>query len=228
MPGAARFVMEDMVEDVTERLAFVRHQPARSLVLGDYTGKLASTLPGDVVQADITGWNGAAGTDLERPFAETGFDLIASLGLLDTVNDLPGALIHMRSALAPGGMAIASMTGGESLSTLRRIMLAADGERPAGRIHPMVDVRSGAQLLQRAGWADPVVDSHKLSVRYGSLERLIDDLRAQGMGNCLASPSAFSGKQGWGRALEAFAQQADADGRVSETFEIITLTGRRR
>ena len=48
---------------------------------------------------------------------------------------------------------------------LRAVMLAADGERPAARMHPMVDVRSGAQLLQRCGYADPVANTRGLDVR---------------------------------------------------------------
>ncbi len=106
-------------------------------------------------------------------------------------------------------------------------MLAADGERPAARIHPLVDVRAAAQLLQRAGWADPVVDSHAISVRYGSLERLVGDLRAQGLNSVLASPAPALGKAGLARAREAFAAIAGDDGRLTETFEVLTLTGRR-
>ena len=111
----------------------------------------------------------------EQPFPFGPFDFIASLGTLDTVNDLPGALIHLRGALAPGGLMIASFPGAGSLPALRAAMLAADGERPAPRIHPQVDVRAGGQLLQRAGFADPVVDSRGLDVRFASLASLIAD-----------------------------------------------------
>jgi hypothetical protein len=127
--------------------------------------------------------------------------------------------------LAPGGRAIASFVGAGSVPVLRRIMLAADGERPAARIHPMVDVRAGAQLLQRAGWADPVADSRTLSVAYRSLDRLVADLRAQGLGNVLASHVPL-GKAALERARAAFAAEADQQGRVVETFEILTLSGR--
>ena len=162
----------------------------------------------------------------ERGIARDRIDFVASVATLDTVNDLPGALIHMRRALAPSGRAIASFVGAGSLPVLRRIMLAADGERPAARVHPMVDVRAGAQLLQRAGWADPVADGRTLSVAYRSLERLVADLRAQGLGNVLASRAPGLGKVGLERAREAFAAEADEQGRVVETFEILTLSGR--
>lgn len=222
-PDAARFVIDDMLEDVLERLAFLRHEPKRSLVIGDWTGELVGTLRrggSEVAEAR------PETLDEERPYPFGGFDLIASLGTLDTVNDLPGALIHIRRALAPGGRAIASFVGAGSLPVLRRIMLAADADRPAARVHPLVDVRAGAQLLQRAGWADPVADSRPLKVAYRSLDRLVDDLRAQGLGNALATRAPALGKAGLDRARRAFAEAADADGRVVETFEILTLSGR--
>jgi len=220
----ARFVIDDMVEDLLERLAFLRHEPKRALVVGDWTGTLGAALRER--GAEVTEAEPAEGFDEEHPYPFSGFDLVASIGTLDAVNDLPGALIHIRRVLAPGGVAIASFVGAGSLSVLRRIMLAADGERPAARLHPMVDVRAGAQLLQRAGWADPVADSRTLTVAYRSLERLVADLRTQGLGNVLASVAPRLGKAGLDRARAAFAVEADERGRVVETFEIVTLSGR--
>ena len=220
--GAARFVIDDMIVDVIERLAFVRQEPGEALVIGDWTGALAREL---VARGHEVMRRGIDELDEEQPYPSGGFDLIVSLGTLDTVNDLPGALIHIRKALAPGGRAIASFVGAGSLPMLRSIMLAADGERPAARVHPMVDVRAGAQLLQRAGWADPVADSRTIKVAYRSLDRLVGDLRAQGLGNVLASHAPL-GKAGLARARAAFAAEADEQGRVVESFEILTLSGR--
>jgi SAM-dependent methyltransferase len=222
-PDAARFIIEDIAEDTVERLAFLRHEPRRALVVGDWSGELAGVLRRQGVE--VTEAEASEGFDEEQPYPFAGFDLIASGAPLDTVNDLPGALIHIRKALAPGGRAIASFVGAGSLPVLRRIMQAADGERPAARIHPMVDVRAGAQLLQRAGWADPVADSRALKVAYRSLDRLVDDLRAQGLGNVLASHAPLA-RAALERAREAFAAEADAQGRVVESFEILTLSGR--
>lgn len=232
-PGAARFVMDEMVEDVLERLAFIRAEPGRALVIGDWTGRLAQALQAsgsEVVRADPAPHPAAPdeiALDEEQPFPVSQFDLAISLGLLDSVNDLPGALIHLRNALAPGGRAIASFIGAGSLPVLRKAMLVADGDRPAVRLHPMVDVRAGAQLIQRAGWADPVVDGHALKVRYSAFSRLIGDLREQGMGNVLASRAPRLSAAAYGRAAMAFAAEADKDGRVTETFEIVTLSGTR-
>ena len=224
-PDGARYLIDDMVEDVLDRIAFLRHAPARALLVGDSFGALGEALR--VQGVDVTAVDPATGFDEEAPYAQGGFDLVASLGTLDTVNDLPGALIHIRGALAPGGLAIISFAGAGSLPALRRAMLAADGERPAPRLHPQVDVRAGGQLLQRAGFADPVVDSRALDVRFGALASLVADLRAQALTNVLADPGPPLGKAALRRAREAFAAQGQ-DGRTTERFEILTLSGWRK
>jgi SAM-dependent methyltransferase len=218
-PDAARYLAEDMAEDVVERMGFLRHQPRKALVIG-LDGGLSTSLTAQGCEVALA--DPARGFDQEAPFTGGLFDLIASLGTLDSANDFPGALIHIRQALAPGGLAIASFVGAGSLPALREAMLAADGDRPAPRLHPAVDVRAGGQLLQRAGWADPVVDSRTLQVRFSSLESLVADLRAQCLSNCLARSGPPLTKQQYSVVKEHF-----GSGRV-ETFEILTLTGWRR
>jgi SAM-dependent methyltransferase len=218
--GAPRYVLEDMAEDVLERLAFLRHAPGTALVIGDWTGEVAHALGAQgCTVTEIAPEDGFAE---EAPFPFGGFDLVASLGTLDTVNDLPGALIHIREALAPGGLMVAQFAGAGSLARLRDAMLAADGERPAARLHPMVDVRAGGQLLQRCGFARPVADSRGIEVRFGSLGSLAGDLRAQGLGSVLASPGPPLSRTALARAEAAF---MDGEERVTEHFELLTLSG---
>jgi len=219
---APSYLLDDMVEDVQERLSFLRIEPSRALVIGDWRGALAKSLtaPG----CDVTSADPADGFEEERPYPATGFDLIVSLGTLDTANDLPGALILLRGALATGGLAIMSIMGAGSLPALRATMLVADGDRPAPRLHPMVDVRAGGQLLQRAGFADPVVDSRGLDASFGSLSSLVADLRAQGLSNVLRQPGSPLNRAQWNLAQANFAAAGEA-GRTVEHFEILTLSG---
>lgn len=218
-PDAARYLAEDMAEDVIERLGFLRHHPRTALVIG-LDGGLSASLTAQGCK--VTHVDPAQGFDQEAPFPGGPFDLIASFGTLDSANDLPGALIHVRQALAPGGLAITSFVGAGSLSALREAMLAADGDRPAPRLHPAVDVRAGGQLLQRAGWADPVVDSRTLQVRFSSLDSLVADLRSQALSNCLARSGPPLTK-----AQVSIVKEQFGSARV-ETFEILTLTGWKR
>lgn len=219
---AARFLLDDMAEDMIDRLSFVRHTPARALLIGDGPEALTTYLAqgGAEVVVGIT-------ANPAEPLAGAPFDFIGVIGQLDAVNDLPGALIHLRNALTPGGLVIASFIGGQSLPALRAAMFAAEPDRPAARLHPMVDARAAPSLLQRAKWKDPVVDTHTLAVRYSSLDRLVSDLRDQGLGNALAKPAAPLAKAALARARTAFAARAEADGKTTETFEMVTLTGRR-
>lgn len=225
---APDFLAEDMAEDVLDRLSFLRHQPARALIVGDTAGRLAEALAAGgcaVVRADPVPLPGEQAIDEEQPFPGAGFDLIVQLGTLATANDLPGAMLHIRRALAPGGLAVMTLCGAGSVPALRQIMAETDGNRPAARLHPQVDVRAGGDLLQRCGFAQAMSDSRMLDVRYASLRRLVADLRAQGLGNCLARPGPPLGKAGLARAEAAFARMADADGRVTERFAILTMSG---
>ena len=221
-PDAPHFLIDDMMEDVIDRLGFLRLSPQRALVIGAGTELLIQHLQaqgGDVTAVDPDG-----GFDEEMPFPFGGFDFIASLGTLDTVNDLPGALVHIRRALAPSGMMMASFLSAGSLPVLRDAMMAADGDRAAPRLHPTVDVRSGGQLLQRTGFANPVIDQRPVRVGYRSLSRLASDLRALGATNVLADPGPPLGKTALAKAGEMFAA-AGTEGRTVETFEILTLSG---
>ncbi|TMM49861.1 methyltransferase domain-containing protein [Qipengyuania marisflavi] len=218
----ARYVLDEMVEDVLERLEFMRLSPARALVIGDWTGTLALSLGGgkaQVLEEDVRS------LDEEQPLAEGGFDLIVSLASLDRVNDLPAALLHLRHALADDGILIASITGAGSLPQLRRAMLAAEPDRPAARMHPLIDNRSASALLERAGFRRQVVDSRSMTVAYRSLDRLVSDLRDQGLGGVLAKPAGPLGKAALDRARTAFLATAEDRKRTLESFEILTLTG---
>ncbi|ANY20808.1 Malonyl-[acyl-carrier protein] O-methyltransferase [Tsuneonella dongtanensis] len=220
--GAADWLADALVEDALERIEFMRLEPDRALVLGTGAGELGKMLERKGVRVTVAE---PGSLDLEAPYPVGGFGLIASLGALDTVNDLPGALIHQRNALGPGGVMIANLVGAGSLPRLRAALLAADGERPAARLHPAVDARSGAALLQRAGFSRQVADSWTLRLRFGSLDTLVADLRTQGLTSALADVTPPVTKAGLERARTAFLDDADRHGRVVETLEILTLTG---
>jgi hypothetical protein len=81
--------------------------------------------------------------------------------------------------------------------------------------------------LQRAGFALPVVDSDRLTVRYPTLLALMRDLRRMGATNILSerrrAPLRRATLQ---RMTEIYATRfADSDGRLRATFEIAWLSG---
>ncbi|MBN8832036.1 MAG: methyltransferase domain-containing protein [Sphingomonadales bacterium] len=231
--AAHDFLYAAMAEEMLERLDDVTRNFTRALVIGCPDRRLAQALEarGCAVTCGDPGalWATQAGGVVLRedalPFAPESFDLILCCGTLDSVNDLPGALIGMNRALEPDGLLLVSFVGAGSLPMLRSALLAADGDRPAQRIHPQVDVRALGDLLARAGFAMPVADQEALDVRYGSLFSLLADLRGMGAAQCLASAPPPLTRAGLARAAEAFARSADADGRTSERFMILHGSG---
>jgi hypothetical protein len=221
-PDAANWLAEALVEDMLERVEFLQLPPGRALVLGAGGSEIGRLLERKQFRVTVAE---PGSLDLERPYPFGGFALIASLAALDTVNDLPGALIHQRAALAEGSVMLASFVGAGSLPRLRSALLAADGERPAARLHPAVDAKGGAGLLQRVGFARQVADSWTMRLRYGALDTLIADLRAQGLNSALADSAPPFTREGLARARTAFLADADRHGRVVEAIEIVTLTG---
>src|SRR3546814_715697 len=117
------------------------------------------------------------------PFADQSLDLVLSVLSLHWVNDLPGTLLQISRALKPDGLLLAAMIGGDSLRELREALLRAELEVEEGvspRVSPFADVRDIGALLQRAGFALPVVDVDSLTVTYPSALALMRDLRGMG------------------------------------------------
>ncbi|MBT2185594.1 class I SAM-dependent methyltransferase [Sphingobium nicotianae] len=227
------FLYAEMADEMLERLDDTTRKFARALVIGCPDDRIAQALAarGCAVTCADPGpvWaQRAGGTAIQEdalPYEAGSFDLILCCGTLDAVNDLPGALIAMNRALEPDGLLLVSFVGAGSLPVLRAALLAADGDRPAQRIHPQVDVRALGDLMARAGLAMPVADSQTLEVRYGSLFTLIADLRGMGVAQCLASAPPPLARVGLARAADDFARRAEADGRVTERFVIIHGSG---
>ncbi|MCW3835671.1 methyltransferase domain-containing protein [Sphingomonas canadensis] len=229
-PGHAgfTFLRDHMLEGIHDRLAAVTRSFAEVLDLGSFGGGF--DLPGARITrldpgaafARIAG--GVQAEEDRLPFAEASFDLIVSAGVLDQVNDLPGALVLARRLLRPDGLFLGAFTGAGSLATLRAALREAEAERPAARIHPQIDVRSAGDLLTRAGFALPVADAETLTVRYASIAGLFRDLRGMAATNLLPGTPPLT-RGAVARAAAAFADRADPDGRTPERFEIVYMTG---
>ena len=192
----------------------MRFEAESALVIGDTAGALSFGK-----QAPLGSF------DEEVPGAFEAYDLVAHILGLGVVNDLPGALIHARNSLREGGLFMAGLPGAGSLPALRQIALEADGDKPAARMHPLVDNRAGTALLERAGFARQVVDSYPLKVRFSSLDQLVSDLRDHGLTRSLNTPVPPLTREWLARARAAFDSMREDDGKVTETFEILILTG---
>ena len=158
-------------------------------------------------------------------FQPASFDLVISAGSLDSVNDLPGALIQIRRCLRPDGLFLGHMFGAGTLAGLKTVMLAAHEDSAAPHIHPQIDLRSAADLLSRAGFALPVVDGDVSTVRYRDLWQLVSDLRDMGVGNALAGQRRYLGRDVKERLVVAWRDRASPDGKFEEQFVHIYMSG---
>lgn len=190
------------------------------LVEADLSGRMLSDRSGMRVQAD----------EERLPFSAASLDLIVSSLSLHWANDVIGALVQARLALKPDGLFIGALFGGATLTELRQALTAAELELTGGagpRVSPFADPYDAAGLLQRAGFALPVADVDRVTVRYDHPLKLMADLRRMGETSVLAErhPRPLT-RRVLARALEIYARDfADPDGRLPATFEILTLTG---
>lgn len=234
-----RFLWQHMAGALSERLADVAREFSDILLVGPI-GHFASSILLDR-QAKIThlpllapwtakGANGLMAEDHligndNCSLAPQSYDLIISAGTLDSVNDLPGAMIQYRRLLRPDGLFLASMFGIGSLSALKSAMIEADENQVSPHIHPQIDLRSAADLLVRAGFALPVADSDRIEVRYADWRRLVNDLRDMGLGNGLSGARRYLGKDYPAKLSAAWAAKAGAEEKVTETFCYLQLSG---
>ena len=238
-PGYAGhgFVRAAMIEAILDRLDLVTRPFGSALDLGCADGTLTRALMArgtnvtacDAGAAFATAIGGVQCDEDRLPFASGSFDLIVSAGVLDTVNDLPGALVQCRRALRPDGLFLGAFVGAGSLPRLRAAVSEADassgGAVPA-RFHPGIDVRAAGDLLVRAGFVLTVADGERLEVGYPDAFRLMADLRGMAATSQLAGQRPpWLGRSRLASLAQAFAGQADADGRVRERFELIFMTG---
>ncbi|MGH6664139.1 MAG: methyltransferase domain-containing protein [Pseudolabrys sp.] len=225
--GPATFLLDRVASDVGERLAVVLRRFERAADLGTPTDALRRVL----TASDKVGTVIDVIADEEAlPFANGSLDLVVSALALQFVNDLPGTLVQVRRALKPDGLLLAALIGGDSLSELREAFAQAESEIEGGvspRVAPFADLRELGALLQRAGFALPVVDSDRLTVRYKTVLDLMRDLRRMGATNILIERRRRPLKRATlYRLAEIYAERfSDADGRLRATFEIAWLSG---
>lgn len=243
--SSADFLQRRAALDLVERLeGVIRDFPrivdlaarrgafAEALALSPAAQRVGLLIETDLSSAMLAGRTGARVTlDEERlPFAPGSLDAVVSTLGLHWTNDVVGALIQVRRALKPDGLFLGAFLGGATLTELRQALTEAEGELWSGagsRVSPFADSRDAAGLLQRAGFALPVADVDRVNVSYDHPLKLLADLRQMGETNVLRDrhPRALS-RALLGRAAEIYAERfTGPDGRITATFEVVTLTG---
>jgi len=240
--SAAEFLFEEVGARLLDRLDDIRRQFPLALEIGARQGTLRPLIEGrngvtTLIQADPAPAMAAAASGVRLamdeellPFAAGSLDLVVSNLALHWTNDLPGALVQIRRALKPDGLLLASLIGGDSLGALRACLAEAEARVTGGmapRLSPLIDVRDAGALLQRAGFALPVVDIDRIEVSYPDALALMRDLRAMGEANALVErPRGFARRDVLAAAAALYAERhGDAEGRIPAAFDIVHLSG---
>lgn len=220
------FLARETARSAAERLGFVNRTFPRAALVGD---------PAAVWAEELTSHPAIGRLDRVEEgetlaFPDPPYDLVLHAPWLHAANDPVGALVQSRLALAPDGLLLGALWGGETLADLRDALAEAEVAETGGlspRVHPMASVPDLGALLQRAGLAMPVADVERLAVTWPDLPALCRDLRAMGETNVLADRlRRFTRRTVFARAAALLATRAGTpDGRIATAFEAVFLTG---
>jgi SAM-dependent methyltransferase len=233
---SANFMLDHVAGELADRLSVVLRRFNVGVDLGTPGDAVRRSLrrlgAGMIVGADVIarGKPFVVAEEEALPFRDSSLDFVVSGLALHFANDLPGVLAQIRRALKPDGLFLAAILGGETLTELRQAFAEAESEIEGGaspRVAPFADLRQIGALLQRAGFALPVTDVERVTVRYSSVFDLMHDLRRMGAANTLVARRRVPLRRTTLMQMaDVYARRfADADGRIRTTFDIVWLSG---
>jgi len=234
----AAVLQNEIGDRLMERLDYIRLQPRRILDLGAGTGMFTRALmkryrKADVVALDIAqpmlhcvkrraGWlrkPGCVCGDSETlPFADDSFDFIFSNLMLQWCTDLEATFIELRRVLSPGGLLMFTTFGPDTLMELRASWEAVDGYT---HVNSFIDLHDVGDSLLHTKWAEPVMDSERITVTYRELRGLMQDLKHIGAHNVTSGrPRGLTGKRHLQQLVEAY-EPFREDGVLPASYEVV-------
>jgi malonyl-CoA O-methyltransferase len=234
---AAAVLQAEVRGPLLARLDLTRLEPRVVLDVGAATGQGARALKQRYPGAHVIAVDSSAGmlrmagrrrawlrpfsllcADAVRlPLADASVDVAFSNLLLPWCD--PDALFaELRRVLAPRGLLTLTGLGPDTLKELRDAWASVDGHV---HVVQFIDMHDVGDALVRAGFAAPVLDVERYTLRYSDVRGLAADLKATGARNGaaarlkgLTSPRKFVALQ---RAYESYRY----DGRLPATFEVV-------
>ena len=232
------FLVREVADRLYDKYLDINRDFKTILDLGCHGGEMAALLKDKfVIEQDLSHkfLQGRTGPRVQAdeealPYRSESLDLVVSNLSLHWVNDLPGCLAQIKQILKPDGLFLSAMIGGESLTELRQCLMDAEIAVRGGvspRISPFLDIRDGGALLQRAGFALPVVDTDRITVTYENAFKLMQELKGMGEGNILTKrPRNLTSPQVMMDCAKRYQEKyTDDRGRITVTFDIIYLMG---
>jgi SAM-dependent methyltransferase len=226
--GRSRIIEQQVATELAERLSLINRSFDQALLISHHADEFSAALKASGKIGRLETMPPPESDRWEVP--PQSLDAIFHMLDLQMVNDVPGLIRGMRSALRPDGLLMLACFGGETLAELRNAWIDAE-ELVAGsvslRVAPMIAVRDMGSLLQHAGLALPVVDKDRTIVRYADAFALMLELRAMGFSNPMIERSRKPvSRRLLAAVAEVYARRfSDADGRIRATVEVIWATG---
>ena len=163
--------------------------------------------------------------DAERlPMATATADVVWA-NLCYEWTDLKISLGEAARVLRPqSGLLIFSTLGRDTLREARAVF------PESGRVHEFMDMHDIGDMLAGAGFAEPVLETEHLALTYRCAADALREVHAAGCGCALHTRArGMLGRRRWHAALAEYARRfADAQGRLSATYEIIYAVAWRR
>ncbi|MBB6093111.1 malonyl-CoA O-methyltransferase [Povalibacter uvarum] len=235
---AAAVVHAEIRSRLIERLDVVRLDPSVVLDLGAATGQGSRALKdryprARVVAVDLSTamlrearkkqrlfrrFQRVAADAARLPLARESADLVFSNLMLQWCNDPDAIFRESRRVLRPNGLLTFASLGPDSLRELRGAWAAVD-ERT--HVHRFIDMHDLGDALVRTGFAEPVMDTERLTITYSNVETLFGELRRTGSTNqAQGRPRHLTGRSAGQRLREA-CDRALVENVLPVTLEIV-------
>ncbi len=232
-------LQNEVCNRLLKRLDMVRLEPQTVLDVGTGTGRAVTDLQkryrkARIIALDISlsmlhktrtrgGWFSKPQlicADAESlPLADASIDLLFSNLAIQWCNDLAHTLEEFRRVLAPGGLAIFTTFGPDTLKELRASWSEADG---FNHVNAFTDMHQIGDTLMHVGFTDPVMDMEMMTLTYQDIFQLMRELKLIGAQNkTLGRPPGLTGKgrlQKLNAAYEAF---RTSEGVLPASYEVI-------
>jgi malonyl-CoA O-methyltransferase len=183
-----------------ERLDIVRLQPTTVLDLGAGTGHASRELKRRYPSAQVIALDSSlamlrasapqqrflrrfapvCGDAHRLPVRSQSFDLVLSNLLLEWCHEPDAVFGEVARVLRPKGLFTFTTVGPDTLKEVRELWRGVD---PFTHVHRFIDMHDLGDALLRAGFAEPVMDTERLTVTYRDLSTLLDEIRGSGARN---------------------------------------------
>ncbi len=197
---SAAVVPTEIRNRLLERLDIVRLQPQTVLDLGAGTGHASKALkqryraaeiialdlsPAMLVEANhrqswLRRFHRVAADAHRLPIKDASIELVFSNLMLEWCHDPDTVFQEIRRVLKPGGLLSFATLGPDTLRELRAAWREVDSYT---RVHRFIDMHDLGDALMRAGLAEPVMDTERLTVTYPDVDALMRELVATGSSN---------------------------------------------